>query len=181
MTFHQSFNRHTHQRWLRIVKNTEAQDAAHRIITMKPYKWMWSHLGLTVFQAIVASIHTAISTKTILTHSTHLRIYYLTMMTVAIISSLVSSLIFSPTLHSYWLWQRILQTWQTNFRSLHWVRATWFSIALVSIYTLWIIRTEAKSVEIVWKDKSTVNLQTVLEHFLLSEEQYLWGYSSNQL
>jgi len=152
MTFHQSSSRHTHQRWLRIVKDTDAQDAvAHGIITMKPYRWMWSHLGLTLFRAIVVLIYTAISTQTILIHSTHLRIYYLKMMTVVIIINLNSLLIFNPILHTYWLWRHMNQAWQANFRSLHWVWTTSLSIALVSIYTLWIISTEAENVEIIFR------------------------------
>ncbi len=153
MTFHQSSSRHTHQSWLWIVKNMNAKGAAaHCIITMKPYRWMWSHLDLIVFQAIVMLMHTAVSTKTILTHSTHLRIYYLKMMRVVIIISLNLSLIFNPTLHTYWLWQRIFQTGQENFRSLRWVWTTSLSIALVSIYSLWIISTEAENVETLCRD-----------------------------
>jgi hypothetical protein len=151
MTFHQSSSRHTHQRWLRIVKDTDTH-FAHWFITMKPYRWMWSHLGLTLFQAIVVLIYTAISTQTILTRSTYLRIYYLKMMTVAVLISLNSLLLFNPTLHTYWLWRHLIQAWQANFRSLYWVWTTSLSIALVSIYTSWIISTEAENVEIVCRD-----------------------------
>ncbi len=118
MTFYQSSSRHTHQHWLRIVQDTTAMGAARRIITMKPYKWMWSHLGLTVFQAIVASIHTAISTKTILTHSAHRSIYYRRKMAVVVMISLNSSLIFNLTLHTSWLWRHFIQAWQECFRWL---------------------------------------------------------------